>query len=887
VRDDAVMTPDRWSTIEVLFARAVDLEPKERAAFLGESTGGDIDLRRAVEDLLVQHDRDPAFLEDPPPWLAPGPDVDPLPERIGDYSILRALGRGGMGQVYLAERVAHDFRQQVALKVLRRGLDTDDLLRRFRAERQILATLDHPNIARLLDVGATDEGLPYFVMEYIEGTTILEHCDGRRLTVRQRLALFRTVCSAVQHAHRSLVAHRDLKPGNVVVTDAGVPKLLDFGIAKILDPEHEASHAAATRAGERLLTPEYAAPEQLRGEAVTTACDVYALGVLLYELLAGRHPYAGAAGRDDLERRILRSDPAPPSAVVRDDASPGELGATRSSSPEALRRALVGDLDTIVAKAMRKEPGARYVSASSLSADVRRYLEGLPVDARPATVVYKLRKFVGRHRVAVAAGTGAILLLTAFSGVTAYQSARIREESSRVARERDKALEVRRFLLETFGARGPDQAAGDSVTVRKVLDRRAATLADAYADDPELHAELALVLAEAYEKLGLYPAAEPLARRALDERRRLHGPEHADVASALNALGWIQRQRGDLEQAEATLREAVRAGRAVFPPEGDDRLARALNDLGVVHQARGDYDDAETAYGESLDMRRRLSGESSIGIFVTMSNLAAVLYGRGDLEGAATMTEHAAAGFGRLLGDDHERSVIAQGNLAAIRAAQGDHERAAAAYAELVQRNRRLFGARHPQLSYALMAHANELVQLGRHDEAEPLLRESLDIARESFGPRHERVAHTLRVRGDAAHGGGRHEAAVANYTEALEILASALGPQHREVADLRLYRSRAYEALGQVREAEADFRASIAAFRGALGTDHHLTAGATLELVELLVRTDRMEEALQLLDELGPVVAGLGPTFPTLADRLATARRRADRVDGSAPATP
>lgn len=871
--------------VEGLFARAVELPPTKRVAFLDESTGGDVAIRRMVERLLTAHDGEPEFLETPPPWLDAGPDEDdaaePLPERIGEYRILRVLGRGGMGQVYLAERVAPDFRNNVALKVLRRGLDTDDVLRRFRAERQILATLDHPNIARLLDVGATDGGLPYFVMEYVEGTSILEHCDGRRLDLGERLALFRTVCSAVEHAHRRLIVHRDLKPGNIFVTDAGVPKLLDFGIAKILDPESGlGAGGATTRAGQRLLTPTYAAPEQLRGEAVTTACDVHSLGVLLYELLVGRHPYADAeTARGDVARRILEVDPSAPGARLRSDPAAVALADARSTTPEALRRALAGDLDTIVLKALRKEPEARYASVAALSADVRHHLEGEPVEARPATLGYRVRKFAGRNRVAVAAGVGLLILLSGFSAVTGYQSLRIRQEAARVERERDKALEVRRFLLETFSARGPDQAIGESVTVGEMLDRRAETLGEAYAEDPEMHAEVALVLAEAYEKLGLYGAAEPLARRALDTLRGLDGSDAGDVAAALNTLGWIQRQRGQTEQAEATLREAVRVGRAAVASDGDDRLARALNDLGVVLEARGEYDEAARAYRESIDMRRRPAGEESLGTYVTMSNLAAVLYGRGDLDGAAAMTAEAVEGFRRLLGADHERTVIAQSNLAAIRATQGDHEGAAAVYAELVERARRVFGAEHPQLSFALMSHANELIWLERHDEAEPLLREALAIAREAFGPRHERVGYTLRVLGDAVRAGGRHDEALALYDEAFAILVAVRGPRHREVADLRMARSYAYQGLGRVAEAEADFRTAMADFATALGAEHYLTARATLGLAELLVDTGREAEARPLLDDLVPVVADLGPTFADLTSRLGVARERVGSV--------
>ncbi|HEY8378035.1 MAG TPA: serine/threonine-protein kinase, partial [Nannocystis sp.] len=356
-------TAGRWARIEALFAEAVELPPAERSAYL-ERVEPDPTLRAEVEALLAAHEAPAAgLLDGPPPWLRGRADPD-LPDRIGPYRIERLLGRGGMGRVYLAEHEAADFRRKVAIKLVRRGLDTEDVLRRFRAERRILASLDHPNIARLLDVGATDDGLPYFVMEYVDGVDILEHCRRHALDIPARLALFRDVCAAVHHAHQRLLVHRDLKPGNILVTSAGVPKLLDFGIAKILDPEQTDGHT--TRLAERRLTPRYSAPEQLHGERVTTACDVWALGVLLYELLVERHPFGdvGERTQEELTREILERDPPPPSAVA----------------PPERRRAIAGDLDTITMKALRKEPGERYSSVAAFSDDVRRHLEGLPVE---------------------------------------------------------------------------------------------------------------------------------------------------------------------------------------------------------------------------------------------------------------------------------------------------------------------------------------------------------------------------------------------------------------------------------------------------------------------------------------------------------------------------
>lgn len=851
-------TAGRWARIEALFAEAVELPPAERSAYL-ERVEPDPTLRAEVEALLAAHEAPAAgLLDGPPPWLRGRADPD-LPDRIGPYRIERLLGRGGMGRVYLAEHEAADFRRKVAIKLVRRGLDTEDVLRRFRAERRILASLDHPNIARLLDVGATDDGLPYLVMEYVDGVDILEHCRRHALDIPARLALFRDVCAAVHHAHQRLLVHRDLKPGNILVTSAGVPKLLDFGIAKILDPEQTDGHT--TRLAERRLTPRYAAPEQVRGERVTTACDVWALGVLLYELLVERHPFGdvGERTQEELTREILERDPPPPSAVA----------------PPERRRAIAGDLDTITMKALRKEPGERYASVAAFSDDVRRYLEGLPAEARPATLGYRVRTFVRRHRVGVTGVAAAFVVLAGFSAVTARQARQLRIASERIAAERDKAFEVRTFLLETFGITGLAQPGADSVAVRTLLDRRAATLDEAFSADPALRAEMRGVLAEAYEQLGLHTDALPLARRALDEKRGLYGDVHPDVAAALTLLGWILHQSGDLPAADSVLREAVRVGRLAFPDEGDARLARALNDLGVVLEARGDYDGAAEAYRESLAMRRRLLGDGHVGVAVTTSNLAVVLYRRGDLDGAAATAAEAVEAFRRALGDDHQRTLIALGNLAVFNGLREDHRGAADAWERILRRHRRVLGERHAQTAYAMMMLASHLTRLERYAEAEPLAREALDIHGEALGPRHERMAQNLRVLGDIERALGRPDSAHARYVRALDIVRETRGPTHQEVATLRLREAQILNHRGDDAAAEAAYRDAVATYTAALGAGHFLTVDASLYLLEFLAARGRDAEAAALAAELGPAVDSLDARFPALRERLEAVRER------------
>ncbi|MGH7555500.1 MAG: protein kinase domain-containing protein, partial [Longimicrobiales bacterium] len=773
--------------IEALFSRALELARDERPAFLDRASAGQPDLRAEVEALLEQHDSAPGVLDGSPAWLAPEevPAEERLPSTIGPYRVVRVLGRGGMGQVYLAEREEADVRQLVAIKVMRAGLDTDDLVARFRNERRILARLDHPNIARLFDVGATAHGPPYFVLEYVDGEPLVDFCDRRKLTLPERLRLFETICAAVHYAHRALVVHRDIKPHNILVNAEGVPKLLDFGIAKLLDPDVE-SAAPLTRTNARLLTPEYSSPEQVRGDPVTTSCDVYALGVLLYELLAGTHPYAGrSGGRATLERLILEVDPAAPSASVaaaaESAAGADRIAAARGVSAIQLRRQLEGDLDTVALKAMRKEPEARYASALELAEDVERHLAGHPVRARPATLRYRALKFALRNRLAVSGAAALFLVLAASTAITLGQSRRIRLESERVTRERDKALQVRSLLLEMFGTTGPDQPTGDAVTARQLLDRQAGAIDVAFDDDPEMRAEMLDVLAEGYEKLGLLEQAEPLARRALEVRRALFGERHPDLVVSLNVLGWLLHERGQLDEADTLLREAVAVGRAVFPEEGDARLARALNDLGNMRSTRGNFDEAAALFRESIDMRRRLLGDEHIGVAIATSNLSVALYRDGEIAGGVREGRAALDLFRRVLGPDHQRTITVQANLAAMQGGEGDHEGAAREHRDILERRKRLFGARHPTVAASLTLLANDLMRLGRDAEAEPLLVEALAILRSAQGARPIDVAATLRVLGDIKARGGRNLEALRDFRAGLTTLRRTTGERHAE----------------------------------------------------------------------------------------------------------
>lgn len=801
----------RWARIEEICFGAMERTPADRSAYLDLHCAGDDALRAEIEALLQAADTRPDFLSRPVLSIPAdagvtegAPDAD-LPERVGPYRIIRPLGEGGMGHVYLAVREGEGFSKTVALKVVRRGLDTNRVLTRFREERRILAGLAHPNIAALLDGGATEDGRPYLVMEYVEGEPVDRYCDRRGLSVRDRLRLVTTVCAAVHYAHKNLVVHRDIKPPNILVTDEGIPKLLDFGIGKVLAGSD--ADEGLTALEERVMTPEYAAPEQRSGGTITTATDVYALGVLLYRLLTGRLPWEGAGtstGRDRIPTD--RAEPRRPSKVSAEADQATEAGRT------AVAGRISPELDAVVLKALRSEPEERYPGPLALADDLERFLNGRPVAARPPSLLYLSRKFISRHRVAVAASIAVVaggLSMTAYTWI----------QSQRVAAERDKALEVRGFLLETFGAAGPDRETGDPVTARALLDGQAATVVDAYAEDPALRAEMMMVLADGYERLGLVEEAESWASRVVADHELLPDAEHA---AAQNLLAWILHQQGRSSEAEALLVEAVARARAA---SGAERvLARALNDLGVVLEAVGEYDRAGAAHEEALAMRVALFGETHRSVAISASNLAAVHYRRGDLEQAVREGQRALEIIERSLGPDHQRTIIAQSNLAVFKLVQGDLSGAEADYRDLLERQARIQGREHPVTVRVMMSLASVLRQAEKWSEAEGFLREALRITNERPEANPVDVGYTMATLGDILSERGAHREAVEMLERSLELQVGALGLEHVAVAQSQNYLSRAFERVDSLEVAVRWQERAVATLGASLGPDHPQT---------------------------------------------------------------
>lgn len=778
------MTPDRWEKVSRIFDEVLGLQPEERAEVL-EELCDDSQVYAEVKALLQAELEAPDFLEREVadlslPFFETPPTVAEPGARVGAYRLIEEIGRGGMGVVYLAERADGEYERKVALKLLPRSFETDERIERFRAERQILATLDHPKIAKMLDGGVTDGGRPYLVMERIDGKPITEYCRDHSSTLDERLRLFRSVCRAVQHAHRRLVVHRDLKPSNILVTettDGPQVKLLDFGIAKLLD-ENPGWTVPRTRTGEHLMTPHYAAPEQLRGDDITTATDVYQLGVLAYELLTGRRPFSlEDRSLTEIERVVLETTPNKPSTLVRrlnDEMARESFPDPPAKWGEKLR----GDLDTIVLKALRKEPQRRYESVKALEEDVRRYQEGQPVNARPATLRYRARKFVSRHRWGVAVLVLILALVTGFGAVLISERNRAQQKAQEAQREAEKAQQVSGFLVDLFRTTEPSEALGDTVTARELL-QRGADQAASLDDQPEVQAQMLASIGKAYEGLGRYEEAQTLLEEALSTRQAALGLQHPEVAQTLHALGVLAFRKRDYRTADSLIERSLEMRRTLHAAPHPD-IAESLNDLAVVRRNRDQLASADTLYQEALSMRHALFGAESSEVISTLNNLAVLKTNRGNLEEAEDLYREVLSSRREMLGDVHPRVANTLNNLATCLRRQGKLEEAEATYREALMMRRQLLDDDHPKVAQSLNNLANVLRERERLGEAEDLYRQSLAIRREQFGDEHVKVANSLNNLAHVLRQRGQYDEAEEMQRRAVEIYRSDLGDQHQ-----------------------------------------------------------------------------------------------------------
>ncbi len=777
---------NNWQRIEALFYAARELSPVARPAFLDQACGTDLSLKREVESLLDSSDKSIGFLKESVQEAArhfAASDQEIFTGRqIGSYRLLRVLGEGGMGRVYLAARADDLYQQQVAIKLMHAGLgQAQRMLLRFGAERQILANLNHPNIARLLD-GGIEDGLPYLVMEYVDGVAIDQYCRSHKLALEERLRLFTTLCGAVEYAHKNLVVHRDIKPGNILVSNDGVPKLLDFGIAKLLDPE--GGEVAATRTTERLMTPEYASPEQVRGDRITTSTDVYALGVLLYELLSGRRPFHfETASPIDVALAICEQEPTAPSIIGKTHP--------QTAPPDASKK-LSGDLDNIVLMAMRKEPARRYVSVGQLAEDIEAYLGGYPVHARTDTWKYRSGKFVRRHKAAVTAALVIAVALVGFSiGMGVLER---RAQRERLAAEREA-----QFLNSIFQSTTPEQTKGKQITGRELLDQGASRVESEFSGEPQLQATLFDNIGRAYLGLGLYDKAEPLLQRAYDLKRKTAG-DTLDTAATEDGLATAIRLSFQYKRAEPLFRNAL-AIRQNKLAANDPMVAASMSNLGECLYWDAQNQEAESLLRTALEIQRRQQPQSAP-LSATENYLSLVLQRKGQFSEASQLLRDALAIDGRVDGTDSPSYANSLHNLAGTLIDAGDLSGAEAMDRQALDLRRKINGAGHPDLGYPLNNLGFIFLERGDWAGAAPFLQEALEIRRK-ISNKDARLAAALNNRARMLQEKGEYKSAQETYDQSLAMMREASGPESWSIAKIMANLGLLYLDTGDYPKAE------------------------------------------------------------------------------------
>jgi eukaryotic-like serine/threonine-protein kinase len=755
------MEPNRWSQVENIFYRACDIAPHERREFITNACGNDTELATLVFELLAADEIRATCLDAGPEFRPDRSREDETGtthvDRIGPYNIIGELGKGGMGIVYLVERVDRQYNKRMALKLVKRGMDTDEILLRFRHERQILASLEHPNIARLYDGGAADDGRPYLVMEYVKGEPITEYCDNRRLTIENRITLFMTVCKTVQFAHQHFIVHRDLKPSNILVTPDGDVRLLDFGIAKLLHPD-AGSTLPVTRPFMQFATSAYASPEQLRGEQITTASDVYSLGIILYELLTGTHPYQKATPEPAVATSGSPQQIDLPSKRILATGTP-EIFSHRNASRNLVYRQLKNELDTIVRTALHPELQSRYQSAEQLLRDIERYVSGHPILAKSQTPAYRLKKFIYRNRITAGAAFVVSLLTLFFLIFTLMQH-------QKIVRERDTAEAVAGFLEELFEASDPYARTGERLDTLRALDlvERGRERLGTLDSQPLVQARLADVLGNVYRGVGAHDSAVVMHRRALEIRRTQPRSAWKEKVTTLHYLATDYIRYGQFEEAYPLLEEAL----LLVPPGEAGVRGQLLQSLASVHRAKGSFNSARIHLEESISLQRSIdgAGEPTFGLASKLNDLALLL---------REMEEYAAA-------EPFAREAVEIWNA---------------------------IGRDHPEKAIFLTNLGSILHHLGKLDEADKTYREALDIEASILGDDHPTIALTLTHLAELARERQDYAAGIELYREALRRISS-VDPENTGVAIVTGLLANVLRENGEHVQAEINYLRSI-----------------------------------------------------------------------------
>jgi serine/threonine-protein kinase len=825
------MDSDRWNRIQTVFHAVADLSAEERRRTLEAECSGDPALREEVLSLIEEDLRGGSLLDRGVAELAHEILSDAVPPALlashfGPYRIRKALGEGGMGVVYLAGR--EDLGSLAALKILRDAWLSPARRERFAAEQRTLAQLTHPSIARLYDADTLPDGTPWFAMEYVEGAPLTAWCERHATSVPDRLRLFRAVCDAVEHAHRHLVVHRDLKPSNILVTDDGGVKLLDFGIAKHL--ESLDGPADQTRTGLRLMTPAYAAPEQMRGAPVSIQTDLYSLGVILYELLTGSLPFdLSRLTPGEAEAAILEREPERPSIQARR----GGTAAARGGN-----RAAWADLDVLCLTAMHKDPARRYGSVQALVRDVNHFLEGQPLEARPDTLGYRVGKFVRRNRRPVAVATTAVVSVVA---LVAFYTASLASARNVAVSEAARSQRIQQFMLNLF--QGGDQEAGPADSLRVIsLVHRGVQEARNLVAEPVVQAELYETLGGLLQQLGELEGADSLLRAGLSRRQAIFGPDHAEVARSLVSLGLLRADQARLPEAERLIRDGVDLARRRLRPD-HPQVAQASTALGYVLEKRGEFDQAIQVHEEVVRMRST-AGDTTPELATSLYQLANNHFYAGHYPVSDSLNLRVMAMNRALFGDRHPSVAENLVNLGATQFEQGHYTEAERLHREALEITQAWYGPNHPQTAAGVTMVARAMVRQERLDEAAPLLEQALAIRERVFGRVHPSVASTVNEIATIEMLRGRYDEAEAGYQRMVDIYESIYRGRHYLIGTAKSNLGSVLARRERHVEAEKRFREAIALYQATLPADHSNTGIARIKLGRSLLRQQRFAEA-------------------------------------------
>ncbi len=779
-----------WDELGRLYEELRKIPPEERNAWI-EKHCSDEKLKSELYTLL-EVDEDSAVYFDSltsnviSPALDELSDMPPSSGKVNNYKIIKKIGRGGMGNVYLAERDDDTYKSCVAVKILRRGMDSDDILERFRNERQILARLNHPNITHLLDGGITSDGRPYFVMEYVEGKPITQYCDENNLTVKQRIELFNQICDALAYAHQNLVIHRDLKPGNIMVTAQGNVKLLDFGIAKILD-ENNTRHFTLSNTGQRLMTPEYASPEQVNGEPINTASDVYQLGLVLYKMLSGKTPFVFEnKSLAETEQIIINEIPQKPSVLLAsaEFSDLQKISARRKSTPKKLIRELKGDLDQMILKAIQKDPDQRFNSVLEFRRDIERYKRDLPVKSRGNNIGYITGKYLQRNKLFIAIAAVFFITLTSLS---IFYNHSVTEQRNQAQNEAEKAAQVTSFLMELFEANDPALSRGEELTARQLL-KNAEQRIEMLENQPEVQAQMFHVTGQIYRRIGDFDRAEEFLSQALNLRTSLYGHDNNETISVYDQLGLLYSDTGNYALADSILQHALDLRLKQSKPN-DPEISDTKTKLAYVLRRTGDYDEAERLYRNSYEIRKRHYGESHPLTVENLSSLGVTMINKGNYLSSESILR------------------------------------------EVLEIRRDALGPVHPDLAMSMNNLGAVLLNIGLFSEAESLFRESLEMRQTLFGDLHPKVALTMNNLGITLREQNRYVRSMDYLIEALEIRNNILGRDNVNTAISKFSLGQLKLHIGEIDRAFDLLKSAYEVFHDHLTENHSFTARTKMSI--------------------------------------------------------